>query len=156
MRLGVDPGEVRVGVAACDPDGILASPVETVRRGPGDLDRLAALVLERAAVEVVVGLPVGMSGKSGPSAAKARDFAQALADVLVRRAPGVTVRLLDERLSTVSAVRGLRERGVRGKRERSVVDQAAAVVILQGALDAERYQGRPPGETVQPTDVVER
>lgn len=156
VRLGVDPGDVRVGVAASDPAGVLATPVETVRRGRGDLDRLADLVLERAVVEVVVGLPVGLSGRSGPAADKARALAQGLADLLGARAPGVSVRLVDERLSTVSATRGLRERGVRGRRERSVVDQAAAVVILQNALDTERKQGRPPGELVQPTDVVER
>lgn len=155
VRLGVDPGEVRVGVAASDPAGVLASPVETVRRGKGALERLVALAQERSAMEVVVGLPVGLSGRSGPSADKARALAQGLADLLGARAPGVAVRLVDERLSTVSATRGLRESGVRGRRERSVVDQAAAVVILQNALDTERNQGRPPGEIVQPTDVVE-
>jgi putative Holliday junction resolvase len=152
----VDPGEVRIGVAVCDPAGVLASPVETVRRGRGDVERLAALAAEHGAVEVVVGLPVSMSGAQGPSAAKARALAQSLADLLAARSTGVRVRLVDERLSTVSASRGLRERGVRGRRERSVVDQAAAVVILQSALDAERSQGRPPGETVEPTDQVER
>ena len=156
VRLGVDPGEVRIGVAACDPAGVLAAPVETVRRGRGDVERLATLAAEYGAVEVVVGLPVSMSGAQGPSAAKARALAQTLADLLAARSSGVGVRLVDERLSTVSASRGLRERGVRGKRERSVVDQAAAVVILQSALDAERSQGRPPGETVEPTDQVER
>jgi putative Holliday junction resolvase len=156
VRLGVDPGEVRIGVAVCDPAGVLASPVETVRRGRGDVDRLATLAADYGAVEVVVGLPVSMSGAQGPSAAKARAFAQTLADLLGARSTGVRVRLVDERLSTVSASRGLRERGVRGRRERSVVDQAAAVVILQSALDAERSQGRPPGETVEPTDQVER
>jgi putative Holliday junction resolvase len=152
----VDPGEVRIGVAVCDPAGVLASPVETVRRGRGDVERLAALAAEHGAVEVVVGLPVSMSGAQGPSAAKARALAQSLADLLAARSTGVRVRLVDERLSTVSASRGLRERGVRGRRERSVVDQAAAVVILQSALDAERSQGRPPGESVEPTNQVER
>lgn len=142
VRLGIDVGSVRVGVAASDPDGLLASPVETVR--PGDLDRVAELVAERGAFEVVVGLPRSLSGGEGASAAAAREYASSLAARLVP----VPVRLVDERLTTVSAERGLRASGVRARRGRSVVDQAAAVVILQHALDAERATGKPPGQTV--------
>jgi putative Holliday junction resolvase len=145
VRVAVDVGSVRIGVAASDRRGALASPVATVPRGTGDLERLAAIIAEHAAVEVIVGLPRGLSGREGPSAAAARGFARRLAGVI---AP-LPVRLVDERLSTVSAERGLRETGVRGRRRRSVVDQAAAVVILQAALDAERSSGRPPGQTVQ-------
>ena len=145
VRLGVDVGTVRVGVAASDPAGLLATPVETVRRGAGDLDRLADLVVEHAAVEVLVGLPRHLSGAEGASARDARSLGRRLAD---RIAP-VPVRLVDERLSTVSAERDLRSAGVVGRRgrgrRRTVVDQAAAVVILQAALDAERATGRPPG-----------
>jgi putative holliday junction resolvase len=119
--------------------------METVRRGDGELDRLAAIVAEQTAVEVVVGLPVSLSGQEGQAAAAARDFARALAG---RVAP-CPVRLVDERLSTVAATRALRESGISARRGRSAVDQAAAVVILQGALDAERESGRPPGEIVQ-------
>jgi putative holliday junction resolvase len=145
VRVGIDVGSVRVGVATCDPDAVLATPMETVRRGDGELDRLAAIVAERTAVEVVVGLPVSLSGQEGQAAAAARDFARALAG---RVAP-CPVRLVDERLSTVAATRALRESGISARRGRSAVDQAAAVVILQGALDAERESGRPPGEIVQ-------
>jgi len=145
VRVAVDVGSVRVGVAASDPDGLLASPVETVARGRGDLQRLAAIVADHAAVEVIVGLPRGLSGREGPAARATREFAGRLAGVI---AP-LPVRLVDERLSTVSAERGLRETGVRGRRHRSVVDQAAAAVILQTALDAERSSGRPPGQPVQ-------
>jgi putative holliday junction resolvase len=145
VRVGIDVGSVRVGVATCDPDAVLATPMETVRRGDGELDRLAAIVAERTAVEVVVGLPVSLSGQEGQAAAAARDFARALAG---RVAP-CPVRLVDERLSTVTATRALRESGISARRGRSAVDQAAAVVILQGALDAERESGRPPGEIVQ-------
>ena len=148
VRLGVDPGEVRVGVAASDPSGLLATPVETVARGRGDLSRLQALVAQLDAREVVVGLPRSLSGREGPSAAKARAFAEALAAVLA--ADGVTVRLFDERLTTVSAEAVLRGRGRTGKQRRAVVDQAAAVVVLQNALDTERGTGRPPGELVPP------
>lgn len=145
VRLGVDAGSVRVGVARSDPAGLLATPIETVRRGPGDLDRLAALVAEHEAVEVVVGLPRSLSGAEGKAAAAAREFALALAE---RIAP-VPVRMVDERLTTATATRAMREAGVSSRRGRQSVDQAAAVVILQHALDAERSGGKPPGETLQ-------
>ncbi|REE94659.1 Holliday junction resolvase RuvX [Thermomonospora umbrina] len=148
-RLGVDVGSVRIGVARSDPGGVLATPVETVRRGKGDLDRLAELVTEYEAVEVIVGLPTSLSGRSGPAAAEARRFAEALAARLTDRLPADGVRLYDERLTTVTAETGLRQSGVRGRARRQVVDQAAAVVLLQAALDGERQTGRPPGETVR-------
>ncbi len=146
MRLGVDVGSVRVGVARSDPSGLLATPVETVRRGRGDLDRIAAISAEHEAVEVVVGLPTSLSGRESHAAAAARDFAGLLA---ARLAP-VPVRLFDERLTTVTAQRGLRSSGVRARNQRDVIDQAAAVVLLQAALDAERATGRPPGHPVEP------
>jgi putative Holliday junction resolvase len=139
---------VRVGVAASDPSGLLATPVETVARGRGDLARLRALAAELDAREVVVGLPRSLSGREGPAAAKARAFAAELADALA--GDGVEVRLLDERLTTVSAEAVHRSQGRKGKQRRAVVDQAAAVVMLQNALDTERGTGRPPGELVPP------
>ena len=145
VRLGLDPGDARIGVARSDPTGFLATPLETVRRGKGDLARLARLVRDEEAVEVVVGLPRSLSGGEGPAAAKTRDFAGRLAS---RIAP-VPVRLQDERLTTVSAEAMLRDRGKKGAVRRAVVDQAAAVLILQHALDSERATGRPPGEIVR-------
>jgi putative Holliday junction resolvase len=145
VRLGVDPGDARIGVARSDPTGFLATPLETVRRGKGDLARIARLVRDEEAVEVVVGLPRSLSGGEGPAAAKTRDFAGRLA---LRIAP-VPVRLQDERLTTVSAEAMLRDRGKKGAERRAVVDQAAAVLILQHALDSERATGRPPGEIVR-------
>jgi putative Holliday junction resolvase len=153
VRLGVDVGSARIGVARCDPDGLLATPVETVaavrpRRGPRtDLSRIAAIAAETGAVEVVVGLPRGLSGAEGTAAAKSRQYAVQLARLL----HPVPVRLVDERLTTVTATRGLRESGVRARESRAVVDQAAAVIILQSALDAERVSGNPPGELVTTT-----
>ena len=144
MRLGVDLGDARVGVATSDPAGLIATPVETVPRGPGDLRRLAALVVEHDAVEVVLGLPRSLSGGEGPAAAKVREFARSLAEA-VRPVP---VRLCDERLSTVTAEAVLRGQGRKGRKRRAVVDQAAAVVILQSALDTERGSGAAPGEIV--------
>lgn len=149
VRLGIDVGDVRIGVAACDPSGLIATPVETVPRGPGDLSRLRALAQEHGAVEAVVGLPRSLSGGEGPAAAKVRRFATELADLLA--VDGLGVRLVDERLSTVSAEAVLREQGRKKQRRRSVVDQAAAVVILQNALDTERGTGRPAGELVRPS-----
>lgn len=144
VRLGIDVGDVRIGVARCDPSGLIASPVETVRRGRGDLARLRGLAEEDDALELVVGLPRSLSGGEGPAAAKVRVFAEALADAVRPRA----VRLCDERLSTVSAEAVLRERGTKGQKRRAVVDQAAAVVILQNALETERGTGQAPGELV--------
>ena len=144
VRLGVDPGDARIGIARSDPTGFLATPVETVRRGKGDLRRIARLAAEHEAVEVVVGLPRSLSGEEGPAAVKTRVWADTLAEVV---AP-VPVRLVDERLTTLSAEAMLRDRGVKGRARRAVVDQAAAVVILQQALDTERTTGTPPGEVI--------
>ena len=151
MRLGIDPGSVRIGVARCDPDGLLATPLDTVPRGPGDLDRLVRLALEHDAVEVIVGLPTGLSGREGAAAAAARSFADALAARLVP----IPVRLVDERFTTVLAHDALRQGGKGGRARRQVVDQAAAALLLQGALDAERAAGRPPGEIVQASHRTE-
>lgn len=135
-RLGIDVGTVRIGVAASDPDGILATPVETVRRDRSGkhLRRLAALAAEVEAVEVVVGLPRTLADRISQSTQDAIEVADSLAE---RIAP-TPVRLADERLTTVSAQRSLREAGVRAKQQRSVIDQAAAVAILQGWLDERR------------------
>jgi len=135
-RLGIDVGSVRIGVAASDPDGILATPVETVRRDRtrGHVRRLAALVGDLNVVEVVVGLPRTLADREGPSAKDA----VALADELAVRVPTVPVRLADERLTTVAAQRSLRDAGMQAKAQRSVIDQAAAVAILQGWLDQRR------------------
>jgi putative Holliday junction resolvase len=135
-RLGIDVGTVRIGVAASDPDGILATPVETVRRDRSGkhLRRLAKLVTEWEAVEVIVGLPRTLADRTGSSALDAIDVAEALA----QRVAPTPVRLADERLTTVSAQRSLREAGVRAREQRAVIDQAAAVAILQSWLDQRR------------------
>ncbi|MFB9894116.1 Holliday junction resolvase RuvX [Planobispora takensis] len=145
-RLGVDVGSVRIGVARSDPSGLLATPVETVRRGKGDLERIAQIAAEHEAIEIVVGLPTSLSGREGQAAELARAFA---ARVAARLDP-VPVRLFDERLTTVTAQQSLRASGVRAKNQRDVVDQAAAVVLLQAALDAERATGAPPGRPAVP------
>ena len=155
VRLGVDVGTVRVGLAASDPSGLLASAVATLARdadGAADHRSIAAEAAERGAVEVLVGLPVHLSGREGPAAQAARGYAVALARLL---AP-VPVRLVDERLSTVAAHRQLHGSGVRGRKHRAVIDQVAAVVLLQDALDAERASGRAPGSLVEPGAGTDR
>jgi putative holliday junction resolvase len=133
--LGIDVGTVRVGVAMSDATGTLASPLETLQRArdESDLDRLAALVVEHEVTEVVVGEPRHLSGASGASAQDADTYARALAG---RIGADVPVHMIDERLSTVSAASSLRASGVDSRRQRPVIDQAAAVVILQSYLDA--------------------
>ncbi|MGW1676357.1 Holliday junction resolvase RuvX [Saccharopolyspora sp. NPDC002376] len=134
-RLGVDVGSVRVGVALSDPAPMLATPLITLKRdeaGGSDLSQLAELVTEHDVVEVVVGLPKTLAGRHGTAAEIAQSYGTALAE---RIAP-VPVCFSDERLTTVTASRILSQRGVKGKKQRAVVDQAAAVEILQAFLDS--------------------
>ncbi|WP_040736480.1 Holliday junction resolvase RuvX [Nocardia tenerifensis] len=139
-RIAIDVGSVRIGVASSDPDGVLATPVETVPRakpnkrsvGPAaDIARIAEIVREYEAVEVIVGLPRTLRGEKGSAAT----IASAFADELRMVVSPVPIRLSDERLTTVSAARALRDSGVRARGQRQVIDQAAAVSILQGWLD---------------------
>jgi putative holliday junction resolvase len=151
VRLAVDVGSVRVGVAASDPTGTLASPVTVLRRdarGGRDLLELAELTREREAIEVVVGLPRSLRNAEGVGAAAERAYAIQLA----RAVRPVPVRLLDERLTTVEAARGLRAAGRSSRSARGVVDAAAAVVLLQSALDTERRTEAPVGEIVPVED----
>ena len=140
VRLGVDVGKARVGVASCDPDGLLATPVETLPRAVA-LDSLARFAQEREPLEIVVGLPIALSGGHTASTDDAEQFARELAELVA--AP---VRLVDERLSTVQAASGLRAAGRSSKNQRQVIDQAAAVILLQHAVDSEKARGVPPGQ----------
>jgi putative holliday junction resolvase len=144
VRLGVDVGSVRVGVARSDAGAALASPLETVRWGPTAVSEVARLAAENEAVEVVVGLAVGLAGREGKAAAAGRSFAAALASQL---AP-VPVRLVDERFTTVLAHAALQNTGQDSRARREKVDKVAAAVLLQGALDAERSTGEPAGQLV--------
>ncbi|MCE7480732.1 MULTISPECIES: Holliday junction resolvase RuvX [Microbacterium] len=146
VRLGIDVGKARVGVARCDPDGMLAVPVETVQRSEQSLARIAEIAAEYEPLEFVVGLPVNMQGADTPSTADAREFAAAL-----QRLTAVPVRMMDERLSTVTAHAALRSSGRTQRNSRSIVDQVAAVVLLQHAIDTEKSTGNPAGSVV-PTD----
>lgn len=147
VRIGVDVGKVRIGVARSDPHGMLATPVETVARGLGDIERIGAIAAELEASEIIVGLPLALSGNETASTSDARGFALALSGALP-----YPVRLVDERLSTVSAHSAMRASGKNQKQSRSVIDQVAAVIILQHALDFERSGGNAPGTVVNPDE----
>lgn len=147
VRLGVDVGKKRVGVARSDSEGLLATPVSTVMRET--LNQAAAEVVAIArglnAFECVIGLPLSMSGKSSQSTEDARDFADAVKSLLKGETQTIDIRMLDERLTTVSAHEALRTSGKKPSRSKDTVDQVAAVILLQQALDQERATGRPPG-----------
>lgn len=145
VRLGVDVGSVRIGVARCDPDGIMATPLTTVTRAQGEgLGQIAGIVHDVNALEVVVGLPRSMDGRKHAAARHATSWAKRLARTI---AP-TPVRLVDERLSTVSAHQAMGQAGRRSKERRQLVDQAAAVIILDQALEIERASGQAPGELI--------
>lgn len=137
-RLGLDVGSARIGVASCDPDGILATPVETIRVTDGDpgwaaeLRRLAELVEEYDAIGVVVGLPTSLKGRETASTAMARSFVTALDSV----SPDLPVEFVDERLTTVTAGAALHSAGRNTRKQRDVIDQAAAVVLLQAWMES--------------------
>lgn len=140
VRLGIDVGSVRVGVARSDPAGILATPVATVRRDPSgaDLAELVSMIEEFEVVEVVVGLPRTLRGTDGPAVAAARGYAAALTDLLANAERQIPIVFVDERLTSVSANRMLADRGIDSRARREIVDQAAAVGILQTRLDGLR------------------
>lgn len=151
VRLGVDIGSVRIGMARCDPDGILATPLEKVARGDDDaaaVEGVMALVREYEPLEIVAGQPRSLDGQDRASARVARAFALALA----RAARPVPVRLVDERLTTVSAHRLLTDAGHSGRRRRGLVDSQAAVLILQQAIEQEKTTGEPAGAVLSPDD----
>ena len=148
-RLALDWGQARIGVAACDPAGTLAYPVEAVPAGPGALARIVSLVSEYEPIELVIGLPRSLSGGEGPAAATVRSQVAALVVVV---AP-LPVRLVDERLTTVTAAQRLRESGRSAKKQRSRIDAAAAAAILEHALDSERHSGTPAGELLSIADA---
>ena len=146
IRIGVDVGTVRVGVSRCDPDGILTMPVQTLTRAPdlSDLSALAEIVTEHDAIEVIVGLPRHLRGGEGVSAKGARKYARRLKKLV----PDVRVAMVDERLTSNQANARLRASGIPEYEHRSVIDQVAAQIILEQALELERMSGRAPGEEI--------
>ena len=151
IRLGIDPGQARIGLALSDRDGLLAMPCETVPVDGGEIDRLTELVALHDVYCVIVGLPINLSGKWTASTRAAHGLARELAGRIE-----VPVRMIDERLTTNTANAALRSSGRSQRAGRSVIDQIAAVTLLQQALDTERQLNRPAGwaldEIVEPLD----
>ena len=148
VRLALDWGKARIGVAASDPDAVLAYPVETVQAGPSALGRVAELVAEYAPIEVLMGLPRNLAGNEGPAAQAMRLVAADLARTLA----GTPLRLVDERMTTVTASKQLASAGRNTRKQRRVIDQAAAVALLEAALHSERLTGRPAGEPFEASE----
>lgn len=146
VRIGVDVGTVRVGVARCDPDGILTMPVETLIRQEdrSDIDRIGGIVDEFSAIEVIVGLPRHLKGSEGVSAKGARRYALRIKTLR----PEIRVALVDERLTSNQAHARLRASGISEKDHRPIIDQVAAQIILEQALEEERMSGRAPGKEI--------
>jgi putative Holliday junction resolvase len=152
IKRGVDVGTVRVGVAICDPDGILATPFKTVSRNAKkntDVRVIVKHALELPAVQIFVGLPRTMKGEERASAQMATEYAELLAGELFLAGSDIPVALIDERLSTVTAHRNLHEAGMSSKNHRKVVDQVAAAGILQQAIDMQKARGTDVGRRVQ-------
>jgi len=146
VRIALDVGSVRIGVAKCDRHGMLATPLVTISAGPNALQEVVSLINEHEAICVYVGKPISLAGETTASTVSALNFAKELS--LLVKGSAVTVRLIDERLSTVSAQRGMHEAGRSVKQSRDAIDQAAAVVILEHALATERNAGDFVGEEV--------
>jgi len=146
VRIALDVGSVRIGVAKCDRHGMLATPLVTIAAGPNALQEVVSLINEHEAICVYVGKPISLAGETTASTVSALNFAKELS--LLVKGSAVTVRLIDERLSTVSAQRGMHEAGRSVKQSRDAIDQAAAVVILENALATERNVGDFVGEEV--------
>ena len=150
-RLAIDVGTVRIGLAICDPDAILSSPLPALARSSElaeTLDAISNLVDEYSPVEVYVGDPISLSGGHSASTQDARSFAMKLADLI-----SVPIRLVDERLTTVTASAKLRSSGKDAKQSRSLIDSASAVEILEQALATLRVSGKTPGELVEGSDA---
>lgn len=145
MRLGIDFGSVRIGISSSDSAGFLASPLGTVKRDivcSSDIKKIVKYVQDLEVMEIIVGLPRSLSGKENVSAHKVREYLQILCSFV----SNVPVRLFDERLTTVSAQKHLKNSGVSSRKHRKIVDQIAAVIILQDALDFERNTGKAAGK----------
>ncbi|MET4003797.1 putative Holliday junction resolvase [Arthrobacter psychrochitiniphilus] len=152
VKLGVDVGMVRVGLATCDPEGILATPVKTLSRDAkrnSDIKVVLKEAATRCVRQIFVGLPRTLKGEEKASADMARSYAQQLANLLDAAGMDVPVRLVDERLSTVSAHQSLHQAGISSREHRKVVDQVAAVEILQHAIDMQKARNGDVGEIVR-------
>jgi putative Holliday junction resolvase len=132
--MAFDYGDARIGVAVCDPDAILASPVTTLKNNDQHLwDQILELIKEYEPIHLYVGAPKHLSGQSSASLTKAEDFSNTLIECT-----GIPVSMIDERLSTVGAAKQLKESGMSARESKSAIDQAAAVAILEQAIAIEK------------------
>jgi len=133
-RIAFDYGDVRIGVAVSDPDSILCSPLTTLKATDKNLDnQLSQIIVEHEPVQIFVGRPALLSGADGTASEKAHLFADRL-----RAITDIPIHLVDERMSTISAARNLRDSGKTAKDSKNSIDMAAAVAILEFALDLEK------------------
>ena len=146
VRLAIDYGKVRIGIAKSDASGILASPlrVETFTDEEAAVAAIVALAQELACLEIYVGLPVALSGEEGHAASAVRAFVSKLS-----ASAHCPIRLLDERLTTAAARKQLQDAGYNTRSDRHLIDAAAAVILLEDALESERKNGVVAGELVQ-------
>ena len=144
VRLACDVGKARIGIARSDPNGVLAVPLDAVKAGENSALLVRDIAVEYEAIEIIVGLPISMSGMLGAAAEYTHSWVDKLSAVT-----DIPIRLHDERLTTVQAQRGLHEAGRTTKSSRSVIDSASAVVLLQTCLDSERSSGSPMGTAVR-------
>jgi putative Holliday junction resolvase len=145
-KLAIDIGRARLGIAISDLSGILSSPLDSVRRIADDsetIKEILKIVADNEVQEIYVGDPVSLSGEITPSTDDARNFASLLQSTTV-----LPVRLIDERLTTVTAARNLRDSGKNAKTSKSLIDSASAVVILEAVFQVERVSGEAAGRSV--------
>ena len=145
-KLAIDIGRARLGIAISDLSGILSSPLDSVRRIADDSEtvkEILKMVADNEVQEIYVGDPVSLSGEITPSTDDARNFASLLQSTTV-----LPVRLIDERLTTVTAARNLRDSGKNAKTSKSLIDSASAVVILEAVFQVERVSGEAAGRSV--------
>jgi putative Holliday junction resolvase len=133
-RIAFDYGDVRIGVAVSDPDSILSSPLATLKATDKNLiEQISEIFSEIEPVAIYVGRPALLSGNDGYATEKAKEFVALLATITI--AP---IQLIDERMSTISAARSLREAGLNAKDSKNAIDMAAAVAILDFAIEIEK------------------
>ncbi|MEY4322264.1 MAG: Holliday junction resolvase RuvX [Actinomycetota bacterium] len=143
VRLAIDFGSTRVGIAKCDREGILATPlmVEPYSDDVTVAATIASLASEYDCLEIILGNPINLAGDEAQAAQRVREFAQVLVQTT-----DIDVRLVDERLTTAAARKQLQEAGYSTRTDKHLIDAAAAVILLEDALESERRQGRPAGE----------
>lgn len=147
-RIAIDYGAARIGVALSSIDALISSPLATVSSGENAVDEISQLISDQEPIEVYVGLPLNLQGEHTKSTADAIALAVAL-----QGTTSVEVRLVDERMTTRAAQGQLFASGKNSKKSRSLIDAAAASLILEGAIAFEKASGSQPGKPVSEFDA---